>query len=149
MIPEFMAGIYASKAGGMVFAMAAALAALVLAEIAVLALKRQAEAKACAEREAERAREMDEQARSRANNLARILEISNTINANLELEPLLNDIAEAVCQSLGFKMVLLRMLDEETRCFQARAFAGLDEAAIQKLSRSTVPAETFKTWMKE
>jgi signal transduction histidine kinase/response regulator RpfG family c-di-GMP phosphodiesterase len=46
-------------------------------------------------------------------------------------------------------MALLRILDEESRCFVARAFAGLSDEAVRKLSASTIPLETFKTWMKE
>ena len=114
MIPEFVAGLYAGKGSSMMVALVAALAALVLAEVAVLALKRQAQAKACAEKAAQQARENDERARGRAKNLARILEVSNNINATLELEPLLNRIVEAVRESLGFRMVLLRMASYKT-----------------------------------
>jgi hypothetical protein len=135
--------------GGMNIALVAALAALVLAEIAVLALRRQGKASASADMEARRAREIEERARRRANNLAKILETSNRLNSNLELEPVLNEIAEAVCESLGFRMVLLRIFDEQTKSFEARAFAGLDEEAVRKLSSKTVPLETFRTWMKE
>ena len=144
MIPEFVAALYAGRGFSTALAAGIAGCAVILAFVAVIAMRRQMRAAASVEHERRRAKENDEVARLRANNLARILEISNRINANLELQPLLNQIVEAVRDSLGFGMVLLRILNEETRCFEARAFAGLDDAAIEKLSANEVPLETFK-----
>jgi signal transduction histidine kinase/putative methionine-R-sulfoxide reductase with GAF domain len=149
MIPEFVAALYTNPRFSTGVAVAIAAVALVLAEIAILAIRRQVHSGASARLQKLKAEEKDEVARIRASNLARILEISNRINANLELQPLLNQIVEAVRESLGFGMVLLRILNEETRCFEARAFAGLDERAVEKLSANEVPLETFKTWMSE
>jgi signal transduction histidine kinase/response regulator RpfG family c-di-GMP phosphodiesterase len=148
-MPDLAAWLYTTDAGGPVVTFAMTVAAAALGGIAVIALKRQAEAKACARRQAQKVVTIEKKERKRANNLARILEMSNRINANLELEPLLNEIAEAVRQSLGFRMALLRILDEESQCFVARAFAGLSEDAVRKLSASTIPLETFRTWMKD
>jgi signal transduction histidine kinase/HD-GYP domain-containing protein (c-di-GMP phosphodiesterase class II) len=147
MIPEFVAGLYAGDLGGPILTIACSLAVVSLGVISLYTLRKQARASALAEQEACKTREIEERERLRANKLAKVLEISNRINANLELEPLLNEIAEAVRESLGFKMALLRILDEESRSFVARAFAGLSEDAIEKLSSRTVPLETFKTWM--
>ena len=149
MIPDFVAALYGGRGSSTAVAVVIAVGALILAEIAVVAIRRQMRADESARRERRKARENDEVARIRASNLARILEISNRINANLELQPLLNQIVEAVRESLGFGMVLLRILNDETRCFEARAFAGLDQQAIEKLSANEVPLETFKTWMSE
>ena len=147
MIPDFVAALYSGQGMSTAIAVAIALGALILAEIAFVAIRRQVRAVRSAADEKQKAEETDKLARARANNLARILEISNRINANLELQPLLNQIVEAVRESLGFGMVLLRILNESTGCFEARAFAGLDEGAIEKLSSNEVPLETFKTWM--
>jgi signal transduction histidine kinase len=46
-------------------------------------------------------------------------------------------------------MVLLRILNEENRCFEARAFAGLDEGAVEKLSSRSIPLEMFQAWMRD
>ncbi len=142
MIPDFVAALYTGYT-----AYTAAACILLAAWIAVALLRRRSRARRSAERDRKIAEERDEVARIRANNLARILEISSRINANLELQPLLDQIVEAVRDSLGFRMVLLRILNEETGCFEAKAFAGLDEEAIRKLSANEVPLETFKTWM--
>jgi len=135
--------------GGLHLALVAALATLVLAEVAVIALRRQGKASALAEAGAARAKDIEGRAARRADNLARILQTSNRLNTNLDLEPLLDEIVEAVRQSLGFRMVLLRIFDEETNSFEARAFAGLDADAIRKLSSKTVPLETFRSWLKD
>jgi signal transduction histidine kinase/HD-GYP domain-containing protein (c-di-GMP phosphodiesterase class II) len=149
MIPEFVAALYSGRGLSTAVAVAIAAGALILAGTAFTALRRQVRADRSAEREKRKADERDEVARIRARNLARILEIANRINANLELQPLLNQIVEAVRESLGFGMVLLRILNEDTGCFEAKAFAGLDDDAIEKLSANEVPLATFKTWMTE
>ena len=138
-----------AQGGGLNLVLLAALATLVLAEIAVIALRRQGKASAHAEAEASRAREIESRAERRAANLARILQTSNRLNSNLDLEPLLGEIVEAVRQSLGFRMVLLRIFDEETNSFVARAFAGLDADAVHKLSSKAVHVDTFKSWLKD
>jgi signal transduction histidine kinase/HD-GYP domain-containing protein (c-di-GMP phosphodiesterase class II) len=145
---QFLLSI-ADASGGPTTMLTVGLAAVVLAEIAVLALRKQGKASAAAEKEARRAKEIEERARERASNLATILDTSNRLNSNLELEPLLNEIAKAVSQSLGFRMVLLRILNDQTKAFDARAFAGLEESAVRKLSSKSVSLGTFKTWMQE
>jgi signal transduction histidine kinase/HD-GYP domain-containing protein (c-di-GMP phosphodiesterase class II) len=147
MIPDFVAAIHSGRALPTAVAAGIALGALILGRIAFMALRRRLRADRSAAHDKQMAADADRLARIRASNLARILEISGRINANLELQPLLNQIVEAVRESLGFSMVLLRILNETTGCFEARAFAGLDQDAIEKLSANEVPLETFKTWM--
>lgn len=147
MIPDFVAALYSARGLSTAVVIAIAVGALILAEIAYITIRRQLRADRSTEREKQEAARTNELARVRAGNLARILEISNRINANLELQPLLNQIVEAVRESLGFGMVLVRILNEDTGCFEARAFAGLEEDAIEKLSANEVPLRTFKTWM--
>jgi signal transduction histidine kinase/HD-GYP domain-containing protein (c-di-GMP phosphodiesterase class II) len=148
-MPDFLAWLYSTNGGGLAFTVALSVLAVTLGVVALVALKRQARSDALARREAGRAVSIEEREKQRATNLAKILEVSNGINATLDLEPLLNQIVDAVSQSMGFRMALLRILDEESRCFVARAFAGLDEDAVCKLSSSTIPIETFRTWMKD
>jgi len=88
-------------------------------------------------------------AEKRADNLGKILEIGNTMNATLDLDRLLSRIAQAVRESLGFRMVLVRLLDEEDGAFKARAFAGLDETAVAKLRENAIPLAEFKDLMRE
>jgi len=147
MLSEFLGSVGQTGSGAAVLVLTLLVATL--AALSVIVVRQRRRAKAFAAKEAERVSKIEENARKRAANLAKILETSNGINSNLELEPLLNEIAEAVRQCLGFRMVLLRILNDETNCFDARAFAGLDEKAVQKLSSRSVPLDTFKTWMRE
>lgn len=93
--------------------------------------------------------EAERLAEKRATNLAKILEIGNTMNATLDLDRLLSRIAHAVRESLGFRMVLVRLLDEEDGTFRARAFAGLDGAAVAKLREHQVPLAEFRDLMRQ
>jgi len=99
--------------------------------------------KRCSVSEAERLAER------RADNLAKILDIANTMNTTLDLDRLLTGIARAVRESLGFRMVLVRLLDEETGTFKARSFAGLDDASVAKLRQHEVPLEEFERLMRD
>ncbi|MFC1799947.1 HD domain-containing phosphohydrolase [Candidatus Eisenbacteria bacterium] len=146
---DFLAWYHTVGNDSMTVTLATSVATVLLGVITMIALRWQAQASRLAREEASRTRTIEARERARVQNLAKILEISNRINANLELEPLLKEIAEAIRQSLGFRMSLVRILDDENQSFMARAFAGIEEKAVQKLSASTVPVETFKTWMKD
>jgi hypothetical protein len=100
MIPEFVAQLYAAKAGELVTEAVVGFALVGLAGFAVYAFRCRAAARSCARHERERAKEIEDRERTRVNHLAEILDISNTINANLELEPLLNEVARAVKYSM-------------------------------------------------
>ncbi|MHB8078920.1 MAG: HD domain-containing phosphohydrolase [Candidatus Krumholzibacteriia bacterium] len=63
----------------------------------------------------------------RALTLERILQLSARINATRSLNAVLQQVAEAVRESLGFRMVLLRIWSPSTQVFEARAFAGITE----------------------
>jgi len=63
----------------------------------------------------------------RALMLERILQLSARINATRSLNAVLQQVAEAVRESLGFRMVLLRIWSPSTQVFEARAFAGITE----------------------
>ncbi len=63
----------------------------------------------------------------RAQTLERILQLTARINATRSLNPVLQQVAEAVRESLGFRMVLLRIWSPSTQVFEARAFAGITE----------------------
>ncbi|MGQ9810568.1 MAG: ATP-binding protein [bacterium] len=120
-----------------------------LAGAVVALIRKAASARENIRIETERARESEQRERQKCENLARILEISNRINATLDLGSLLDAIVHAVSESLGFRMALLRMYDEQSGTFVAKAFAGLNEEAIHKLSSRSVSLETFKSWMRD
>src|SRR5690349_25164342 len=68
-----------------------------------------------------------ETGKARMEKLHRILEVVTHLNSNQDVDSLLAQIVGTVQRSLGFRIVLLRILDPETQCLRARAFAGLSE----------------------
>jgi signal transduction histidine kinase/response regulator RpfG family c-di-GMP phosphodiesterase len=87
--------------------------------------------------------------RKRAARIKKVLEIATSINSNLSLDVVLHEIVHAVSDAAGFRIVLLRVLNEAGNEFQARAFAGLGREAILKLEQHQVPRTEFESWLKE
>src|SRR5882672_2445595 len=87
--------------------------------------------------------------RKQAARLKKVLEIATSINSDLALDKVLHEIVHAVCDAVGFRIVLLRVLDERTGAFDARAFAGLSRDAIEKLEQYDVPREEFESWLRD
>jgi signal transduction histidine kinase/response regulator RpfG family c-di-GMP phosphodiesterase len=87
--------------------------------------------------------------RKRAARIKKVLEIATSINSNLSLDKVLHEIVHAVSDAAGFRIVLLRVADERTGDFEARAFAGLSREAIRKLEQHRIPRSEFSSWLKE
>lgn len=87
--------------------------------------------------------------RKRAARIKKVLEIAMSINSNLSLDKVLHEIVHAVSDAVGFRIVLLRVLNERTGTFEARAFAGLNRDAILKLEEHSVPRAEFDSWLRE
>jgi signal transduction histidine kinase len=88
-----------------------------------------------------------ETGKARMEKLHRILEVVTRLNSSLDLDTLLGQIVGAVQKSLGFRIVLLRILDPEAGAFRARAFAGLSAEAIARLEATDIPVATFQSWL--
>ncbi|MCX5800077.1 MAG: ATP-binding protein [Candidatus Eisenbacteria bacterium] len=86
--------------------------------------------------------------RKRAEKLTGIIEVASTINSNLDLETVLQAIVSAVRETLGFKIVLLRTLNPQENCLEAKAFAGLGLDAMRKLESHPVKTEEFESWLR-
>jgi signal transduction histidine kinase len=86
--------------------------------------------------------------KKRAEKLTKILDVASSINSNLDLDTVLHGVVSSVRETLGFKIVLLRVLNTEAGVLEARAFAGLTVAARRKLESYPVPAEEFRSWLK-
>jgi len=87
--------------------------------------------------------------RKRAARLKKVLEIATSINSNLALDKVLHEVVHAVADAAGFRIVLLRVLNPRSGCFEARAFAGLDRGAVDKLEQRPVPRAEFDGWLQE
>jgi hypothetical protein len=81
--------------------------------------------------------------------IKKVLEIATSINSNLSLDRVLHEVVHAVSDAAGFRIVLLRVLNEREGLFEARAFAGLSRDAIRKLEQHPVRREDFESWLRE
>src|SRR6185295_12991985 len=87
--------------------------------------------------------------RKRAARIKKVLDVATSINSNLSLDVVLHEIVHAVSEAAGFRIVLLRVLNDSSTAFEARAFAGLNREAIHKLEQRPVPRQEFESWLKE
>ncbi len=90
-----------------------------------------------------------EENRKRAHKLQHILRVVSDINSDLDPETLLSRIAETIQQSLGFRIVLIRVREPGTDLLRARAFAGLGEEARANLEAEDVSLDDFLSWLKD
>ena len=90
-----------------------------------------------------------EAGKARMEKLHRLLEIVTQLNSTLDLESLLTGIVRAVQATLGFRVVLLRVLDAPAGRLRARAFAGLPVEAVAKLESEDVTLDTFLSWLSD
>ncbi len=90
-----------------------------------------------------------EENRRRGKRLHQILESIGQINSELDLDTLLPRIAEVVSATLGFRIVLIYILDPESGRFRASAFAGIDDAGRARLEAADVTVEEFGEWLRE
>jgi len=90
-----------------------------------------------------------EENRQRGKRLHQILESIGQINSELDLDTLLPRIAAIVSASLGFRIVLIHILDPGSDRLRARAFTGIDDASRAQLERADVSVGEFGTWLRE
>jgi signal transduction histidine kinase len=90
-----------------------------------------------------------EAGKARMEKLHRLLEVVTQLNSTLELDTLLTGIVRAVQVTLGFRVVLLRVLDLPTKKLEARAFAGMPVEAIAKLESEEISLDTFLSWLSD
>jgi signal transduction histidine kinase len=88
-----------------------------------------------------------EAGKARMERLHRLLEVVTQLNSTLDLDVLLDAIVRAVQAALGFRVVLLRVLDPGVRVFKAKAFAGLGVEARAKLEAEDIDLDEFLTWL--
>ena len=90
-----------------------------------------------------------EAGKTRMEKLHRLLEVVTQLNSTLELDALLVGAVRAVQATIGFRVVLLRVLDPDSGNLRARAFAGVDTAGMAKLEGQDLPLATFLSWLSD
>jgi len=90
-----------------------------------------------------------EENRQRGRRLHQILESIGRINSELDLDTLLARIAETVAESLGFRVVLIRIREPGSDRLCARAFVGVDDQGRARLQANDILVEDFGSWLKD
>ncbi|HET9328230.1 MAG TPA: HD domain-containing phosphohydrolase [Candidatus Eisenbacteria bacterium] len=84
----------------------------------------------------------------RAARLQEILQALSEINAERELETLLDRIASTIQDILEFRIVLVRLRDARDERFRAVAFAGLGAVAQSALEREEIELDDVLSWLR-
>ncbi|KPL19844.1 MAG: hypothetical protein AMJ92_01380 [candidate division Zixibacteria bacterium SM23_81] len=75
--------------------------------------------------------------------LSEIQNLSQVLGRQLELEDLLDQVAQAVQRSLGFRRVLISLYDRDHHMFIRKAQAGLSQEVFQRFKGQRVPEDYF------
>jgi PAS domain S-box-containing protein len=81
--------------------------------------------------------------------LAQILEVGNTLNRNLNLSSLLQEIVQAVHDALGFSVVILNLVEDDRQYVRVGAHTGLDEAGGQLFTEAVYAWTEFANLLQE
>lgn len=81
--------------------------------------------------------------------LARLLGVSDFLRLHADTQSCLEDIVRAAQQALGFRIVVLNLLDPETKLFASHAFVGLDEEGQRIIGNSAYSLEAVHRLMRE
>ncbi|RMD92268.1 MAG: PAS domain S-box protein, partial [Calditrichaeota bacterium] len=85
----------------------------------------------------------------KVNQLAKILEISEEIRLNVDLDVILNKICESV-QALGWNRVIISLRDYETRTSRPVAVAGLEPEKVEEVMQwQAIPFEHTEKYLRE
>lgn len=85
----------------------------------------------------------------RADQLSRVLEVSRAFRSDRPLEEVLEEIAYAVQESVGFNMVLISILEGDPPVLRRIAGAGIPLAALERLKQTPQPWRTVQAVLEE
>ncbi|MDY6874897.1 MAG: GAF domain-containing protein [Chloroflexota bacterium] len=83
--------------------------------------------------------ERGELLRRRANQLASVLEVSQALHSDRPLEEILDEVAYAIQESVGFDLVLISVLEGDPPCQRRVAAAGIPIAAFKRMKEVRQP----------
>ena len=87
--------------------------------------------------------------RRRAQRLHDILRVVSEINADRDLDTLMERIASTIQECLGFRIVLVRLREPGGSGLAAVAFAGLPPTARAALEAEDISLEEFQSWLRD
>jgi PAS domain S-box-containing protein len=87
--------------------------------------------------------------RQRADQLSHVLEIGQAIRSDQPLEEVLEEIAYAIQESVGFNLVLISVLEGDPPRLRRMAAAGLPVDVVERMKKTPQPWEALATVMRE
>ncbi len=85
----------------------------------------------------------------RARHLAEILNLSNVLRANMDLEQILQFVVRAVRETLGFEIVLISLLDEKDPTRMRRAIgSGIEPDLFRRLQAEKLPLNVYEQMLR-
>ncbi len=85
----------------------------------------------------------------RTDQLSRVLEVSQAFRSDRPLEEILEEIAYAVQESVGFNLVLINVLEGDPPCLRRVAGAGIPLAELERLKRTRQPWKTVQAILED
>lgn len=85
----------------------------------------------------------------RADQLSRVLEVSRAFRSDRPLEEVLEEVAYAVQESVGFNMVLISVLEGDPPVLRRVAGAGIPLAALERLKQTPQPWRTVQAILED
>ncbi len=85
----------------------------------------------------------------RTDQLSRVLEVSRAFRSDRPLEEVLEEIAYAVQESVGFNMVLISILEGDPPVLRRVAGAGIPLAAMERLKQTPQPWRTVQSILED
>ncbi|MFN3763703.1 MAG: GAF domain-containing protein, partial [Anaerolineae bacterium] len=85
----------------------------------------------------------------RTDQLSRVLEVSRAFRSDRPLEEVLEEIAYAVQESVGFNMVLISILEGDPPVLRRVAGAGIPLAALERLKQTPQPWRTVQSVLED
>lgn len=93
--------------------------------------------------------ERSEILRRQADQLSHVLEIGQAIRSDRPLEDVLEEIAYAIQESVGFNLVLISVLEGDPPRLRRMAAAGLPVDVVEQMKRTTQPWSALQTVMRD
>jgi len=85
--------------------------------------------------------------KQRADQISQIFEISRLLRQETNLETILDAVANAVSDTIGFNVVLISVIDQDKKTRRRVAQAGLPLAQWEEIRGQTLPLDDLKTLM--
>lgn len=93
--------------------------------------------------------QINERLRRRAGQVQQIFTLSQLLREGASLDELMEEIAYNISETVGFRLVVLNVFEEEHEAYRIRGHAGFPLGQIEERIRELVPADAVKNLLQE